>query len=883
MRSPLVPVSVLAVSYSLFFILCCHASAAIAADFDWPWLDVSRPTEDRLRLFMLQLNETQKFAMVQGDTVLEDNGTGVSACIGHISGNSTLGIPAVCMGDGPAGVGNSLDNVTTFPAPVVAAASWNTSLQYLYGQALAQEHKTKGRNVVLAPTINILRTPLWARAAETLSEDPFLTARMAVAGTLGIQSQDMLACPKHFAAYNQDTDRFGLDPQWEAWDSVVSKRVLHELYFPAFKASVQEGKAASIMCSYNRLNGYYACENDWLLNEVLKQDWGFEGFVVADWYFSVRSTVAAVNGGLDISMPGGSLEESYGFPAYYGDLLVEAVANGSVPASRIDDIVERLWRPMFEFGVIDNPVLGNSTAVARTQAHLDLAQEMTEDGAVLLKNEDATLPLGSAKYQSIAIFGVDATNASQISENHGGFVIDRTTVVQSPLDRITARAALDNITVSYSEGYPGTGQFPTIPSSMFGDGLNVTYWTNTNFSGPSNQTLTVGNITAGMFPEELWTGYPQVFSSRYTGFLTPNTTGLHHFSLTGQGDAILYIDGKEIGSMVKANFGNTVQAIANLTAGVAVSIQLDYSMGYSLSTGAYGITLGVSIGKASRYPDATALAAAADISIIFVSDRWSEGNDNSIGLTLPGDQDALISAIASTSKRTLVVANTNSAILMPWIDDVDAIMEAWYGGQQIGLGLARLLFGDVNPSGKLPFTMPRALNETPVASPERFPGVDLEAHYDEGLYVGYKWYDEHGIEPLFPFGFGLSYTNFSLSSLQVVLGNPSSIVENGSVIATTLLTNTGAVPGKEVVQLYVSYPEEAEEPPKLLKGFEKVYLEPGEQTEVSFLVDLDDLMVWKEDVEAWRFVGGEYTFSVAFSAAHVVLSQVLSIGNNSTA
>lgn len=229
----------------------------------------------------------------------------------------------------------------------------------------------------------------------------------------------MLACPKHFAAYNQDRNRFGLDPEWVAYDSNVEMRVLHELYLPAFKAAVQEGNAAAIMCSYNKLNGQYTCENEWLLN-LLKEDWGFDGYVVADWYFSVRSTVAAALAGLDISMPGGSLVPSYGFPAYYGNLLVEAVDNGSVPFERVEDIVRRIWRPMIEFGVVDEPVTGSSKAVARTQAHLDLAQGLVEEGAVLLKNEDETLPISSGKYRKVAVFGVDATKANQVSENHGG-------------------------------------------------------------------------------------------------------------------------------------------------------------------------------------------------------------------------------------------------------------------------------------------------------------------------------------------------------------------------------------------------------------------------------------------------------------------------------
>ncbi|KAF4634295.1 hypothetical protein G7Y89_g3810 [Cudoniella acicularis] len=361
--------------YSLCVASLVHLSLASNATLAArPWLDPSLPTEVRLNQLILQLNTTQIYAIVQGDTVLEDEGTGVSTCIGHISGNTTLGIPVIYMSDGPAGVENSLNNVTAFPAPVIYASTWNTTKLYLFGQALGQGHKSKARNVVPSLNINILRSPLWGRAGESFTEDPFLSSRLAVAETFGIQSQNMLACPKHFAAYNQDTNRFGLDPEWIAYDSNVDKRVMHEIYIPAFKASVQEAQAASIMCSYNRLNGYYTCENQWLM-DILKKDWGFTGSVVADWYFSDRSTVATANAGLDISMPGGSLESSYGFPAFYGDLLVEVVDNGSVPWTRVVDMVKRLWRPMIEFGVIDEPVTGSLEAVARTQAHLGLAQE----------------------------------------------------------------------------------------------------------------------------------------------------------------------------------------------------------------------------------------------------------------------------------------------------------------------------------------------------------------------------------------------------------------------------------------------------------------------------------------------------------------------------
>lgn len=800
--------------------------------------------------------------MVQGDTELDDNGTGVNPCIGHISGNETLGVPSICMGDGPAGVGNNLNNVTAFPAPVVAAASWNVSLEYAYGQALAQEHMAKGRNVVLSPTINILRSPLWARAAETFSEDPWLTSRMAVAGVMGVQSQGALACPKHLAGYNQDTNRFGLGPRWETVDIHIDKRVLHELYLPAFKAAVQEADAASVMCSYNKLNGFFACENDWLLNTTLRQEWGFEGFVVADWYFSTRSTVGAVMAGLDISMPGGSLEDSYGFPAYYGDLLIEAVDNGTIPASRIDDMVARLWRYMFKLGMVDDPVTGDAESLARTQAHLDLAQKMAEEGSVLLKNDDQTLPLSPQKYKHIAVFGVDATNQSQVTENHGGFVIDTTMVVQSPLDALKRRASKEgNMRFTYAEAYPGTGQFPTVQSSMFANGgLNVTYYPTTDYSGPVNQTDFVPNITSASFPKQLWVSWPQVFSCVYEGTFKANASGTHHFSLTGQGDAILSIDGIVIANMSKANFGNTIQGIADLKAGDEVSLSLNYSMGYSLSTGAYGITLGLSAGNSSRDAEAIALASHADLSIIFASDRHSEGVDNNLGLSLPGDQDALIARIAACSKKTVVVLNTNSAVLMPWIDDVSAVMQAWYGGQQIGLALEKLLFGEVSPSGKLPVTFPKTLDDAIRIT------SDLDVQYEEGLNVGYRWYDEHKVEPLFAFGHGLTYSVFELGGLDVRRVNVTTMSGGERVVCETMLTNTGTVAAAQVVQLYVGYPEKAKEPPKLLKAFSKVHLEAGQSMRVAMEVSMGDLRVWDGQTEDWGLVHGEYSFLVGFSA-----------------
>ncbi|KAK2022436.1 glycoside hydrolase family 3 domain-containing protein [Colletotrichum zoysiae] len=768
------------------FVLVSASSLSVAEPL---WLDKSAPAEDRLQAFMGQLNESQIYAMVQGDTVLDDHGTGINACIGHISGVDTLGISSVCMGDGPVGVSNSMNDVTTFPAPIMMSSGWNTTAEYIFGQMLADEQRMKGRNVVLSPTINILRSPLWARAAETLSEDPHLTARLGVAQVKGIQSRHALACPKHFAAYNQDTNRFGVGPKYDAVDSVVDERSMQELYLPAFKATVQEAKAAS--------NG-----------------WGFTGFVVADWYFGQRSTVASANNGMDISMPGGSLVESFGFPAYYGDMLKDAVNNGSVEFSRVRDMVERLWRPMFELGVVDYPPEGNATAMARTQEHLDFAQELAEDGMVLLKNENQLLPLSK--------------HNTHVTEEHGGFPLDSTMVTQAPFDHIKKRGEMEGISVRYAEAHPGTGPYPTVPSSMFED-LKATYWNTTDWSGKINQTVYPQNITSGMFPRNMFQAWPDVFSSVYEGKFLPNTTGLYHFSMNGQGDAVLLLNDQHVVTMTKQNFGNPVSGSIELEAGEPVNLYLKYSMGFSLSTSNFGVTLGVDVAN------------------------------NNIGLQLPGGQDELIAKIASASPKTLVIAGTNSAILMPWINEVEGILEMWYPGQQVGLALERILYGDISPGGKLPLTFPKTLEDAIQIT------SDLEVNFVEGLNVGYKKFDKYGIEPLFPFGFGLTYTSFNLTGLRL-----GTTPDGLSITTNAVLQNAGNYRAKQVVQLYVSYPAEANEPPKLLKGFQKAELNVGQTLQISMETKKDDLRVWDEALGDWRLIEGEYEFMLGFSARDIV-------------
>ena len=322
-----------------------------------------------------------------------------------------------------------------------------------------------------------------------------------------------------------------------------------------------------------------------------------------------------------------------------------------------------------------------------------------------------------------------------------------------------------------------------------------------------------------------------------------------------------------------------VQGIANLSADTSVRIRLDYSMATSVDPGIYGVSLGVNVADPNRYPEAIAAAEAADVSIIFANDEHTEGLDSNLYLELPGDQNDLISLIAAHSKKTIVVLNTNSAILMPWLDEVDAVIEAFYPGQQVGSAMAALLYGDVNFSGKLPVTFPRQYADVPTAPEERFPGVNLKATYAEGLLVGYRWFDEREIEPLFPFGHGLSYTEFDFSDLKLNIAHGKK--GNFSLDATLKVQNVGGVSGKEVAQLYVTFPLRANEPPKVLKGFQKSSsIGPNAETELNFSLAKEDLEIWDEKSKDWKFIPGLYTVSIGKSSRDILLTETILLTRN---
>lgn len=834
------------------------ASSAAEVTGSQTWRDASRPAAERARAVLAQMTQEEKLKLLNGDVELDDIGTGVNPCIGHIAANLRLGLPELCMADGPAGVSNGTTGVTVFPAPMMGASSWSADLMYRYGVALGAEHAGKRHNVVLAPTINIARSPRWGRLAETLSEDPLLTARLGTAIIRGVQTHPIMADAKHFAAYNQETDRFGDAPGYNAVDVQVGQRALHEIYYPAFKAAVQDGKVGSVMCAYNRINGVYACENAQGFN-VLRKDWGFDGFIVADWYFGHRSLLPSVKAGMDISMPGG--KNPFGFEDFYGAPLSAAVKDGSVTGGDIDRLALNVLTPMFRLGLVDHPLPREVKADVRTPEHKALAREIAERGTVLLKNEHGVLPL-SPSLKTLAVIGDDAGANVSATERYGGFVNYPGMQIVTPLDGLQRRAP-KTTKVSYSLGTAGIKPLPLMDGAeLQGKGWTARYYANSDFAGAPAITRTEVSIDMiDKVPETL----PKPFSARWNATLVPKHSGLYRFSVTGGSDLRLFADGVEIAKTWKQSFSGTSHGIVTLQAGKAVQLRVDYASGAGLSHP--GVRLGWEPAGDAKIAAAVDIARKADVALVFVGDHVSEGMDRT-SLSLPGDQDALIAAVAAANPRTVVVLNTVGPVTMPWLDQVAGVVQGWYPGEEAGNAIAAVLYGDVDATGRLTVTFPRGEDHPLLLSQARFPGTNAQADYDDGLLVGYRGYHATGDTPLFPFGYGLSYTTFALSEFAL---KPTAGQHVPS--ASVRVTNTGKRAGTQTVQLYLTYPASAGEPPRQLVGFAQATLDPGASTVVEIPVPADAGRIWDVTTNGWKQPVGTYRLEVGTSSADIVSSK----------
>jgi beta-glucosidase len=755
------------------------------------------------------------------------------------SGDARLGIPPLRGIDGPNGVGERHRYVTAFPDAETIAASWSTALAGAYGRALGAETYGKGFDWLFAPTINIVRVPLWGREAETLGEDPFLTASLAAPEIRGIQSRHVISQVKHYAGNNQEVDRFGQPLGADAVSDQVSERALREIYLPGFRAAVQQGHVGSVMCSYNRINTVYSCQDPSTLGTL--KGFGLEGFVGPDASLAVRNDVEAANAGVD-NFQLGSLATATGGNEL--SILTSAFNTHRLSAARLNDMTRRILTAMFAAGVVDHPPSGGAQTRVSTRAHLDLATRVAEQATVLLRNRRQVLPL-SPRVGSIAIIGHDAGAGTQIEENGSPAVLHGPVI--TPLAGIR-RLVGSHSRITYSPGTRGVVPLPVLPSSALtpgggraGHGLSASYYAGQGPIGSPVLTRVDPTINFAGPPAPLTPipGTPGANSGVWTGTLTPPATGVYRFSLAVAGVAKLYLGGHLVVS-ANAEFARadrpgglvadpgaptiTFQGLARLTKGHPGSIRVTYATASSI--GGAGLEVGWQPPEPSMLTAAARAARHARVAVVFANDVTSEGMDRT-SLALPGDQNRMIDAVAAANPRTIVVLHTAGPVLMPWLSKVAGVLEAWYPGQQSGTAIAATLFGRSDPSGHLPVTFPRTAAQGPATNAAEYPGIDNLAHYSEGIFVGYRYYDHFGQVPLFPFGYGLSYTSFSLSSLHVRRSG------TGSYRVSARLRNTGRRAGSEVVQLYLGFPSATGEPPRQLKAFATAALRPGQSRTVT--------------------------------------------------
>jgi beta-glucosidase len=792
-------------------------SSRAASGPSCPWLDQSLPISKRVSLLLAQ--------MTLADKINEVTGAGFSEpYVFYISAIPSLCIPAIGEEDGPVGVGDGLTGVTQMPAAVSLAAAFDQSLATQYGQVVGSEEHGKGAMVNLGPTVNIDRDPRWGRSFEAYTEDPFLNASMATADIDGVQSQGEMAQVKHLAVYNQETNR-----NTPADNAIVSTRALHEIYLPAFWAATVQAKASSVMCAYSTINGQAACQNQYLMKTTLDQRWAFPGFVTSD-YQATHSTVPSADAGMDQEMPA---------PQYYGSALQAAVESGQVSMATLNEMVSRILTEMFRFNEFNNPPTGSTSATVTTPAHQAVSTAVAEAGTVLLKNDGGTLPLKSSGGGTVAVIGPAAS--AQPDYTGGGSAYVTSTFNVTPLQGLQA-AAGPGTTVSYTQGLPTDTSLSAIPSS-------------------------------DLTPAYTGTNYGQT----YTGTLTAPETGTYVLAFKNPGSYTvtnLSLDGKEILANPGTPPVSTYSVGVDLTAGQTYTLQLSGGGPSANLSWAMPTDLGPGIAQA------VAAAESASTAVVVVSDDTESEAADRASLNLPSAQNELISAVAAANPHTVVVIDAGAPVVMPWLSHVASVVDAWYPGESNGTALAAVLFGQVDPGGHLPVTFPTDLSQVPASSPAQFPGTGGQVQYSEGIDVGYRYYDANNETPLFPFGYGLSYTNFRFSGLSITPRN----VQNGTsgpgatacgcngqsgslVTVSATVTNTGPVAGSDVAQLYLGDPAAAGEPPRQLKGFQKVTLQPGQSTTVHFTLSGHDLSYWNDTANGWVVPDGQYQVSVGDSSA----------------
>ena len=762
-----------------------------------------------------------------------------------------LGIPMLRMSDGPLGV-HDYGPTTAYPAGIALAASWDTELAERVGQMMGRDARARGVNIILGPGLNIYRAPMCGRNFEYFGEDPFLAARMAVAEIEGIQSQQVMATTKHFMGNNQEWDRNNVS-------SDMDERTMREIYLPAFEAAVKEAHVAAIMDSYNLVNGVHMTQNGYLNNEVVKKEWGFDGIIMSDWG-ATYDGVAAANGGLDLEMPSARFMTR--------EVLLPAVRNGRVPVATIDDKVRRILRKAIEFGFFDREQIDVSIPVLNPEGR-KLAEEEAEDGMVLLKNEGEILPLDKAKVKTVAVIGPDAYPA--VIGGGGSSLVAPFNAV-SYLEGLSnylgsgAKVLFASDAVAVGEAVAQT-EFRTAPEG--GEkGLRAKFFDNENLESAAALARTDASVDFDWGEGSYRNGGPvDHFSARWTGYYTPKASGDFRFYVSADDGVRLFVDEQLLVNDWQRH-GETLDTAARfLDAGRAYKITLEYFEG----TGSAAVHMGIVPAEFGIGRNTKAIAAGADAVILCVGfDATSESEGADRTFRLPGGQDELIREILSVNKNVIVVITAGGSVDMNgWIEAVPAILQAWYPGQEGGAALARTIFGEVSPSGKLPASFERRWEDNPTFHSYYAKAGTKKVEYSESVFMGYRGYDRGTVKPLFPFGFGLSYTKFEYSDLKVT---PAEGADADAVTVSFVVRNSGAMAGAEVAEVYVGDGHAAvPRPVKELKGFAKVYLQAGESKAVAVKLNRRAFSYYDVAGKLWKAEPGEFSILVGSSSAKIEL------------
>lgn len=802
---------------------------------------VTPAMEQRIDAMVKKLTLAQKIILLGGEDGL------------YLRGEPSIGLPRVKMSDGPLGV-RTWGPSTAYAASISLAASWDRTLARRVGVMLGQDARARGVGFLLAPGVTIYRSPLYGRNFECFGEDPYLDGQIAVSYIQGVQSQGVIATAKTYVANDADYDR-------HRENAIIGERALREIYLPVFEAAVKQGHVGAIMNSYNLINGEHATQNDFLNNQVLRKEWGFRGILMSDWG-GTYDGIAAANAGLDLEMGNAEFMTA--------KTLIPAIENGKVQEAVIDQKVRRILRTAMQFGFFDRDQTDPSIPLFNPQADA-VALQSAEEGAVLLKNEGNLLPLNPHKIHSIAVIGPDAYPAVP-----GGGGSSEVTAF-APVSFMTGLSKAlysKRIKVYWNSGIK-------TPEEIFSDtrwcidltckrtGLLRTEYiqaTNTKIaSGEDDQVNSLQNPGG----EDWNPGYRRV---EWNGYYLPKTSGIYRIvaATVGEDSYKLLLNGKQILEVPTHQNGQAAKsALVTLEAGKPAKIQFIYWPMTEQKTAG----LGVIAESQLLNPEAIHLAKMADVAVVSVGYGPStEGEGLDRTYQLPFGQEELIQAVAAVNPHAIVVLTAGGSVATQgWLDKVPALLQTWYAGQEAGNALEKILFGEVNPSGKLPMSWEKKIEDNPTYKNYYEAPGSRDVNYAEGIFLGYRYYDKSHVKPLFPFGFGLSYTSFAFSNLEVT---PQVASQTGPITVGFDVKNTGSRPGAEVAQVYVGDPSATvPRPVKELKGFSRVSLAPGESSHVTVTLNRRSLAYWDTNTHNWKVDAGKFVVYVGDSSRNIKLQQ----------